>query len=106
VRERVRGSSAHMLHTREKQTKRFSALSEHQHASTHLGVQCMNALMLCVWPDHACPSLGPEVCVCVCLLLQHLVQSCSRGPPVTRDKRMRKQRNVRDQLVISPIKKT
>jgi hypothetical protein len=61
VRERVRGS-AHMLHTREKQTKRFAALSEHQHASTRLGVQCMNALMLCVWPDDACLSLGQEAC--------------------------------------------
>jgi hypothetical protein len=43
VRERVRGSE-HMLHTREKQTRRFAALSEHQHASTRLGVQRMNAL--------------------------------------------------------------
>ena len=33
------------------------ALSEHQHASTRLGVQCMNALILCVWSDHACLSL-------------------------------------------------
>ncbi len=57
------GGSAHMPHAREKQTKRFAALSEHQHApSTHLGVQCMNALMLCVWPDHACLSLGQEAC--------------------------------------------
>jgi len=55
VRERVRGSP-HMLHTREKQTKRFAALSEHQHASVRLGMPCMNALMLCVWPDHACLS--------------------------------------------------
>ena len=47
-----------MLHTREKQTRRFAALSEHQHASTRLGVQCMNASLLGVWPDHACPSLG------------------------------------------------
>jgi hypothetical protein len=56
VRERVRGSP-HMLHTREKQTRRFAALSEHQHASMRLGVQCMNALILCVWPDHAFLSL-------------------------------------------------
>ena len=61
MRERARGS-AHMLHTREKQTRRFAALSEHQHASTRLGMQCMNALMLCVWPDHACLSLGQEAC--------------------------------------------
>ena len=59
--ERVRGS-AHMLHTREKQARRLAALSEHLHASTRLGVQCMNALMLCVWPDHACLSLGQEAC--------------------------------------------
>ncbi len=59
VRERVRGS-LHMLHTRQEQTRRFAALSEHQHARTRLGVQCMNALMLCVWPDHACLSLGQE----------------------------------------------
>ncbi len=58
VRERVRGS-AHMLHTRE---ERFAVLSEHQHASTRLDVQCMNALMLCVWPDHACLSLEQEAC--------------------------------------------
>ena len=51
-----------MLHTREKQTKRLAALSEHQHASTRLGKQCMNALILCVWPDHACLSLGQEAC--------------------------------------------
>ena len=61
VRERVRGS-AHMLHTREKQTRRFAALSEHQHARMRLGRQCMHALMLCVWPDHACLSLGQEAC--------------------------------------------
>jgi hypothetical protein len=47
-----------MLHVREKQTRRWAALSEHQHAR----VQCMNALMLCVWPDHACLSLGQEAC--------------------------------------------
>ena len=29
---------------------------------TRLGVQCMNALILCVWPDHACLSLGQEAC--------------------------------------------
>ena len=61
VRERVRGST-HMLHTREKQTRRLTALSEHLHASTCLGMQCMNALILCVWPDHACLSLGQEAC--------------------------------------------
>jgi hypothetical protein len=38
-------------------------LSEHQHASTRLGVQCTNALTLCVWPDHACLSLGQEAAV-------------------------------------------
>ena len=47
---------------REEQTKIFAALSEHQHASTRLGKQCMNALILCVWPDHACLSLGQEAC--------------------------------------------
>ena len=55
ARERQR---THATHACEKQTKRFAALSEHQHASTRLGVQCMNALVLCVWPDHACLSLG------------------------------------------------
>ena len=61
VRERVRGSPQ-MLHTREKQTRRFAALSEHQHARMRLGRQCMHALVLCVWPDHACLSLGQEAC--------------------------------------------
>ncbi len=51
-----------MLHTREKQTRRFAALSEHLHASTRLGVQCINALILCVWPDHACLSLWQQAC--------------------------------------------
>jgi len=55
-----------MLHTREKQTKRFAAMSEHLHASTRLGVQYMNALMLCVWPHHACLSLGQEACSAWC----------------------------------------
>ncbi len=50
----------HATHACEKQTKRFAALSEHQHASTRLGVQCTNALVLYVWPDHACLSLGQE----------------------------------------------
>ena len=54
--------SAHMLHTRKKQTRRWAALSEHQHARVRLGMQCMHALMLCVWPDHACLSLGQEGC--------------------------------------------
>ena len=54
------------LHTREKQTKRFAALSEHQHARMRLGRQCMHALVLCVWPDHACllgkrPAQGCDV---------------------------------------------
>jgi hypothetical protein len=39
--------SAHMLHRREKQTRR-AALNEHQHASVNLGMHCMNALMLWV----------------------------------------------------------
>ena len=58
-RERQR---THATHACEKQTRGFAALSEHQHASTRLGVQCMNALILCVWPDHACLSLGQEAC--------------------------------------------
>ena len=66
VRERGERGSAHMLHTREKQTKRFAALSEHQHARMRLGRQCMHALVLCVWPDHACllgkrPAQGCDV---------------------------------------------
>ena len=52
----------HMLQTREKQTRRWAALSKHQHACVRLGMQCMQDLMLCVWPDHACLSLGQEAC--------------------------------------------
>jgi hypothetical protein len=55
--------SARMLHTREKQTRRFAALSEHKHARVRLGVQCKHALMLCVWPEQK----GMRVCVCVCV---------------------------------------
>jgi len=51
-----------MLHARDKQTRRWAALSEHQHARMRLCMQCMNALILCVWPDHACLSLGQEAC--------------------------------------------
>ena len=51
-----------MLHARDKQTRRWAALSEHQHARVRLCMQCMNALILCVWPDHACLSLGQEAC--------------------------------------------
>ena len=51
-----------MLHTREKQTRRWEDLSEHQHASVRLGIQHICALMLCVCPDHACLSLGQEAC--------------------------------------------
>ena len=51
-----------MLHTREKQARRLAALSEHQHACVCLGMQRMHALMLCVWPDHACLSLEQEAC--------------------------------------------
>ena len=40
--------SAHVLHAREKQTRRRPASSEHQQASVRLGMYCMNALMLCV----------------------------------------------------------
>ena len=54
------------LHTREKQTRRLAALSEHQHARMRLGRQCMHALVLCVWTDHACllgkrPAQGCDV---------------------------------------------
>jgi hypothetical protein len=52
----------HATRACEKQTKLFAALSEHQHASTRLGVQRMHALVLYVWPDHACLSLGQEAC--------------------------------------------
>ena len=45
-----------MLHARDKQTRRWAALS------VRLCMQCMNALILCVWPDHACLSLGQEAC--------------------------------------------
>ena len=40
-----------MLHGREKQTRRWAALSDYQHARVRLGMQCKHALILCVWPD-------------------------------------------------------
>ena len=51
-----------MLHARDKQIRRWAALSEHQHARVRLCMQRIDALILCVWPDHACLSLGQEAC--------------------------------------------